>query len=595
MAEGEKFTNDDVVSTFSEYSKDDFLISETPYSVLVAILNAMQQELDKERIVNVVREMANKAGCPKSTFDSWLKAAMRDNAADMNADNQYNECRKSITLERFNLIDDRFRSVGVNEQFVNERLLSIDPANSGIYNTSDDISAAQLFKAVFGQFLRYNATAKSWYIYDGIKWKADPGDLTVESYAKLLSRALYAYSVDYPGTDFQKHVIHLQERRRRRTMIDDARDLLPIQQTDFDADPYLFNCKNCVLNLKDHTILQHDPELLLSKVANVSYDPEADSKIFTDFMMQIMEGDETKIKYLQMLFGYAMTGTNEREECYMLYGSTTRNGKGTLSNTIRELFGDYGGTIQSESLALQKNRDGRTASGDIARLNGCRFLQMAEPPKRMKIDVALLKTLLGRDVITARHLYEREFEFKPCFKLFINTNFLPVVLDDTLFSSGRVKVITFERHFDEGEEDVELKDRLLKPETLSGILNWCLSGLKMYHANGKIIVSPDAVQKATDMYRVQSDKIRNFVEECLTENPFVNIAAKDAYIAYVQWCHNNGFGVENKTNFFEELRSKGLLSDAGTVNGKTIHNVIKGYMLDKDLVLPDAEKTYQTG
>ena len=600
LNDGEQLSNAEIAEQFEQYNKDDFLTSETPYFVLASAVRAVQNELTKKRIVNVVREMANKAGCPKATFDSMLKAAMRDNSGNTDSRNTNSEIHYSgnqgfVNLEQFNLIDDRCRSAGVDEQFVNERIKAINPANSSIFNTGDDISSAYLFKEVFGQVIRFNATAKAWYVYDGIKWKPDPGSLMVEQYAKLLSRAMMIYSADFPGTDFQKYVIHLQEQRRRRTMIDDARSLLPVQQTDFDSDPYLFNCQNCVLNLKDHTVLKHSPDFLLSKVANVSFDPAADSKVFTDFMMQIMEGDETKVKYLQMLFGYAMTGTNEREECYMLYGSTTRNGKGTLTNTIRYVFGDYGANIQPETLAMQKNKDGRTASGDIARLNGCRFLQMSEPPKRMKIDVALLKTLIGRDVITARHLYEREFEFKPCFKLFINTNFLPVVLDDTLFSSGRVKVITFDRHFEESEQDKNLKDRLLMPETLSGILNWCFAGLRKYHANGNTIQTPEAIQKATEAYRVQSDKIRNFIDDCLIEQPFINIAAKDAYLAYAQWCHNNGFGVENKSNFFDELRSKGLLSDTGTVNGRTVYNVIKGYMLVKDLVFSDAEKPYDSG
>ena len=97
---------------------------------------------------------------------------------------------------------------------------------------------------------------------------------------------------------------------------------------------------------------------------------------------QIMKGDQAKIEYLQTLFGYAMTGTNEREECYMLYGPTTRNGKGTLTNTMNYLFGElWLKLIQPETLAMQKTRDGRSASGDIARLNGVRFLQMSEPPK----------------------------------------------------------------------------------------------------------------------------------------------------------------------------------------------------------------------
>lgn len=482
----------------------------------------------------------------------------------------------------------------INSQFVRQRIADIDPAKSDFMNTFDDIASAQLFQRVFGDYIRFNATAKSWYVYDGIRWKSDPGDLTVERYAKLLSRALWMYSADVPSKEFQKYVYDLQQRRRRRTMIEDARDLLPVLQTDFDADPYLFNCQNCVLNLKEHTVIEHDPDLLLSKVANVSFDPEAGSELFETFMNEIMQGDKEKSEYLQTLFGYAMTGTNEREECTMLYGKTTRNGKGTLTNTMNYLFGDYGANIQPETLAMQKNRDGRTASGDIARLNGVRFLQMSEPPKRMKIDVALLKTLIGRDVITARNLYEREFEFTPCFKLFINTNFLPVVLDDTLFASGRVKVVTFDRHFEEAEQDKTLKDRLKSPEVLSGILNWLLVGLKRYHANGNTIQIPKSVKDATDEYRLKSDKIRNFIEEMLTEEPYSSTTGRDGYAAFVKWCQSNGYGVENKSNFFDELRSKGLLADTGTVNGKTYHNVIKGYILTDDLIVMDndPEKPY---
>jgi putative DNA primase/helicase len=129
---------------------------------------------------------------------------------------------------------------------------------------------------------------------------------------------------------------------------------------------------------------------------------------------------------------------------------------------------------------MKQNKDSRQASGDIARLNGCRFLNASEPPKRMIFDVALLKTLLGRDTITARHLHEREFEFVPIFKLVINTNFLPLITDDYMFSSGRINVITFDRHFEPHEQDRILKTRLREPENISGLFNWCLVGLRLF-------------------------------------------------------------------------------------------------------------------
>ena len=112
--------------------------------------------------------------------------------------------------------------------------------------------------------------------------------------------------------------------------------------------------------------------------------------------------------------------------------------------------------MKPESLAVRQNLDSRQASGDIARLAGCRFCNSSEPPKRMLFDTALLKSLLGRDSITARHLYQRETTFIPKFKLVVNTNFLPTITDDTVFSSGRINVISFDRHFEPQEQDKDL-------------------------------------------------------------------------------------------------------------------------------------------
>jgi putative DNA primase/helicase len=58
-----------------------------------------------------------------------------------------------------------------------------------------------------------------------------------------------------------------------------------------------------------------------------------------------------------------------------------------------------------------------------------------------------------------------------------------------------------------------------------------------------------------------------------------NSKAKDIYDAYQAWCKSNGYGAENKTNFFAELKSKNMFSPTGTIDGKTIPNVVKGYSL----------------
>lgn len=467
----------------------------------------------------------------------------------------------------------------VNHQVILDRIQEIDPYNKDIYRKRDDLTLSRLFSDVFRDRIRYNVNAKEYFYYDGRVWKRDTGTMIVEGYMKTFIKALTVYSLGVDDSDYIKFIAKYGDRNGRKRLIEDARSYNFVEQKDFDQDPDLFNCQNCVMNLKTGQPLQHDPDLLLSKISNVIYDPDVRSEDFDRFIHQIMMDDEDKILYLQKIFGYCLTGENTQEQCYMFYGSTTRNGKSTLLETIVYLFGDYGTNAQPETFE-QRSRDSRSASGDVARLDGSRFLHMGEPPKRMKLDVALLKNMTGRDPITARNMYEREFQFIPVFKLVMNTNYLPVVTDDTLFSSERVKVVTFDRHFEPEEQDRQLKGRLKRDYNITGIFNWCLDGLRAFQQDGGILIEPDAVKRATEDYRQKSDKIQNFINDVLIRAPGQNTAIKDVYLVFGVWCRDNGFGTENKSNFIADMQSKGIFAKTGTIAGRTVKNVIKDYVID---------------
>lgn len=493
------------------------------------------------------------------TISEYLRRNERERGIDLTK-----PCRKGGTIS-------------YNEML--KRIEKADPYNDETYRKKNDVAIAKLFSDILEDRIRFNATAKTWFYYDGRVWKQDTESLITESCAKTFFRAMQVYSAkNVEDSEYSKFIAKYGDRPCRKRMIEDARDYNFIEAEDLDQDPMLFNCQNCVIDLNSGKQLEHDPTLLLSKISNVIYDPEAISNDFTQFLNEIMQDDREKIEYLQKIFGYCLTGENTQEECYMFYGPTTRNGKSTLLDVVGYLFGDYAMNTQPETLAM-KDKNSRSASGDIARLSGCRLLHMSEPPKRMKFDVALLKTMLGRDPITARHIYEREFEFVPVFKLIINTNFLPVVTDDTLFSSGRVKVITFDRHFEPEEQDPKLKKRLKAKDNISGIFNWVLEGLTKYMEEGEILIEPESVVKATEDYRYKSDKIQNWIDDCLRYTPGLNTSIKDAYENFSSWCDLNGFGTENKGNWIDEIKVKGLYSTSGTINSKTVRNVIRNYSL----------------
>lgn len=444
----------------------------------------------------------------------------------------------------------------------------------------DDVTSARLFADTFADKLRFCSTAANYYYFDGARWRLDEANIRAARCAKTFAVLLVKLGSEQTSLESQKRFFQAANKytslHNRETLLRDARDVHAFSRPDLDSDDDLFNVENGTIDLATGEFYPHRASDMLSKVANVIYDPAARSADFEKFIDEIMQGDTEKAKYLQKVCGLSLTADTSNEQCWLLYGATTRNGKSTLVETISHVLGGYSTAALPETLAMRKSKDTRSASGDIAQLDGARLVVMSEPPRRMLFDVALLKTLLGRDAITARQLYEREFTFTPKFKLLVNTNSLPLVNDNTLFQSGRVVAIPFTRHFEPAEQDRTLKTRLQTSENASGILNWLLDGLRLYRAEG--LKQPPSVVKATDEYARNSDKIGLFISECL--HPCKqNVAASAVYNVYASWCDENGFGTENKRNFFDELSARKLLVPTATVNGRTAKNAIRGYAI----------------
>lgn len=538
-----------------------------------------------KRVDTIVRLIASLR--TKGLDDDAIKAAVRvENEKRCNPPLKEKELEKAVfpALKRDWQVNspyyNNFNAMNENDnKYVNEVLKKLNELNAVERFPMNDRGSADLFATIFKNVSRYNPTKKDWMYYDKTRWTADTEGMRAKRNAKMLADVLVRYSVtaslpDDKRQSYIKYAAGMMNYRNRNVMITDAKDLNFFENTELDKDDFLLNCKNCVLDLSGNQpkALEHNADLLLSKICNASYNPAADCTLWKKTVNEIMQGDTAKIKYLQKMSGRFLTGDTSEEEFYIFFGATTRNGKSTITEILLYLLGDYATTISPESLAIKANKDSRTASPDIAKLAGTRLVVASEPPRRMLFDSSLVKTLTGRDTVSARFLHENEFQFKPKFKLILNSNYLPVISDKTVFSSNRVKVVPFERHFTEKEQNKHLKEQL--QQEIDGILNWCIQGLSLYRKEG--LEPPTAVQIATHEYSEDSDKIGKFISECL-EKSDQNLAAKDVYEKYSQWCNDCGLGVDGRTSFYEELKTKNLLSKTGTVTGKTVKNVIKGY------------------
>ena len=463
-------------------------------------------------------------------------------------------------------------------QWIKEKVAELGPEINYSY---DDRGNGDLFADVFKDVCRFNSTAKCWCCYNGKFWEEDRAELIAAENAKMLQDALLIYATtieDYKEREeYGKHVMKIGRQQVRKNMIYDARSKYPVKAEQFDQHKELFNCKNGTYNLETGVLQKHNPNDYISKISNVYYDPAAKSTEIQKTMNTILQGNKENIEYIQKIFGMALSGITNEEKLFLLYGATTRNGKSTIVETYLYMVKDYGITMQPETLALSK-KDSRTANGDIARLKGARFVNAPEPPQNMRFDAALIKQLTGNDMITARKIYQEEMSFIPEFITLINTNHLPIITDETLFTSGRIVVIPFRKHFEEHEQDKWLKSRLKQRQNISGFFNWCVAGYQKYQKDG--LETTESMNQEIESYHMNSDKIAAFISEVLTEDPTQFVTMKELYPIYEQWCYKYNYQPYGKVKFIDYFRRSGQLKNQAKIKGKKYKNVVKGLYIN---------------
>lgn len=301
----------------------------------------------------------------------------------------------------------------------------LDPYSNPKYSTTDNGSGRLFSDIVKGQ-ARYVASRKSWFIYDGTRWAPDEGNMATMEMCKTIGDALthYAFEIkdEKERREYLRYTMRWMTRNYRKTILDDAASVYNIGMGEFDADVNLLNCKNGTLDLKTMQFRSHNPDDKITKIADVVYNPNAKCPRFDQFLTEVMSGDADKSAFLQKALGYALSGDSRFECLFFLYGATTRNGKSTLMESVLRVFGDYGLTVAPETIAA-KQRNSSGPSEDLARLAGRRLANISEPSRGMRLNAAQVKSMTGNDSINARFLHCNSFDFRPQFKLYINTNY----------------------------------------------------------------------------------------------------------------------------------------------------------------------------
>jgi putative DNA primase/helicase len=382
--------------------------------------------------------------------------------------------------------------------------------------------------------------------------------------------------------DRRKFSVSCGNRARTVAMIAQALPHRTVGPHDLDADPMLFNVQNGTLRFVRKVVEVEDPECpdpnerrmirqveasvellphnrghLIAKISPMTYDKAATCPRFTAFLDRF-QPDEEQRRYLQLAVGRALLGGASTQVLIYLYGDGA-NGKSVFMETIAELLGAYAGRLKPESISGNLEGRGDQATPDFARLQGKRFVGIAELPRGAPLREGLVKTMTGGEPIPVRHLNKGFFDLTPEFIPFMSGNELPDVggLDHGIWR--RLKFVHWPVKIPDGEQ------RPLKEVVgefcaeSAGILNWAIEGALHFLREG--LKEPAAVTALTASHREDLDPVGAFVRDCVVAVPGSDVQARMLFESFRSYCEANAIRPWTEKTFALAMKKKGFVRE----------------------------------
>lgn len=419
----------------------------------------------------------------------------------------------------------------------------------------NDTGNALRFVGKYGGFIKYNTDNNKWMLWNGKWWEQD-GLNKIKVYADIVVNEMKLDAQHIEDEKIRKETLMNVKRafqsNGKRDMLQEAQHLegVPVMNGDFDKQDFLINTDSGVIDLKTGKVVEHNKELLMSKIVPYEIDMNNDPKMWLKFLEEIFLGDKELIHYIQKAIGYTLTGSI-REQCLFLCYGEGSNGKSVFLDVISRMMGDYSMNAQVETL-LERKFGNSNYTSDLARLKGARFTTTGENNEGSKINEGLVKQLTGGEKITARFLYGKEFEFYPNFKIWLATNHKPIIRGSDNGIWRRIISIPFLYKVPEGQRDKDLVFKL--EQEIPQILGWAIKGCLLWQKEG--LKLPSVIEKSNKDYQNEMDIIATFIDENAELIEGETTSAKELYEEYEKWAKVSNEYVMSSTRFGREISKR---------------------------------------
>jgi putative DNA primase/helicase len=420
-----------------------------------------------------------------------------------------------------------------------------DPLELCWYQTNDDGNALRLVARSQGliRWVDLGDGDGYWIAYTDGRWRRDIGLREARRAAKDVARCLHeeakalhqqinegrlpkGMSAELANdrlTELRKWSRESGNVNKARGMLDQAQSLLAVSVDDFDRDPLAVNMRNGTLRFH-HTpegwrvrLDGHDPEDMLTRMAEVDYDPDAECPKWLT-RLEELQPERDQREFMRRIFGYALQGLRS-EQVFVVAQGKGGDGKSLTHVVLSVMLGDYYKHADVQSFLQGGRKSGSDHSEDLARLAGAtRLVTCDEPERGSTWNSKVIKQMTGGGKMTVRGLREASREITPAWLAIVECNVFPRVptSDDGFWR--RCKVLEWPVQLGDRRGDFDaIKADLLAER--SGILNWMIGGALAWLTE-RTLCESDRAKEVRESYRNSSDPFGEWYRaRCVVGDP----------------------------------------------------------------------------
>ena len=423
-----------------------------------------------------------------------------------------------------------------------------------VFYSWDDMGNSDRYAAAHKGLLRYSYEAKCWFYYNKKVWKRDINGVSERVVNKVLENMNHEKLYIPADMDeeeareaFQKHVKRSRNKNAVKAMIELARMKNPVTYSEFDTDNNAVNLNNGWLDLEKNVLNPHDKEKLFTKVADVDFLENAQCPQWGRFLRETFQEDADIISFVQKAVGYTLT-TNTSEQVIFVLKGDGNNGKSVFLDVLKAIFNDYAKLITPDALMSQRFNN-QNAFVHLAELEGARMAITEETEQGTFFNESLIKQITGNKTMTIKRMYEGVREIPITFKLWLATNYMPLIRGTDYGIWRRLVIVPFDNKVTEDKINKNLIYELL--EERSGILNWAIEGYYRWLSEG--LKPSEKMLMEVKQHKEDMDWLNKFLEDCCEITEGGTIKASDLYPLYKYWSNFFGEYTYSNTAFGREV------------------------------------------